>query len=443
MRRNSLVNRFLKFTCEQRRAWLSVCASSRIIMTKATTSGAQTSIQNEALSAAMSLLNRVPNASAYPVTSQVRVQLKGKTQLQLARTSIDITVLTTIPANNEGEGVLMVDGKRFGDLSAALGKGNVGLRLTPATLTVWNSQTSAEFRGTSDQTFPRLDVSKAATVVQMAPQPLRKAIAQVNFAAGSPQESREFAAVNWRFAERQLALAATNKIRLSEAKAPLVDPVSTPCQALVPIIAMKLIEHALSDVTEGVEIALIEGRMTVTAGTTVIHAQLYGERFVDYAQHIPKVCCQLQISREALIKALKSVMIFNEQVDMQLAPERMEISAVGTEIGTGMGVVDVRDFKGDSQRIRTNARLLLQPLEAMDTETVNLGSAGPRGAIMLKPNGGSDGITSLHLVMPLVGPHAPVTAVSAAQPTPASSGTINISTTEPVVADAHAAVTAA
>ena len=370
------------------------------------TTSTQTSVQNEVFSAALSLVSRVPSTSMHPITNYVVVKARGKTMLQVAKTSLDITVIKTVPANNEGEGALAIDAKRLGSFAASLGKGNVGIRLTASTMTLWNAQASAEFKGISDTEFPTLDVAKGNPVIKLAPMHLKAAIQQVSFAAATGDNRPMLMAVYWQIKE-ELILAAADGLRLSEAKALLTEVSGEPRNVLVPIAAMRILEAALDGNAEVVEVALCESKIVVTSGNTVIHAQLLQEKFVDYQRLIPKVVCQAQMPHEGLVRALKSITIFNEGVDVKLDTERTEIAAVGAEIGAGMGVVAMEAFKGESQTFRAQARLLLQALESLQSSSIILGSAGPGKAILMKPKGENGGVTSLHVVMPYNAPEPP------------------------------------
>ncbi|NJM39269.1 MAG: hypothetical protein HC853_00150 [Anaerolineae bacterium] len=366
-----------------------------------TQSSAQSSVQNELFGAALSLVSKVPGTSTHPITKYIIVRLKGKTMVQVAKTSLGITVVKTVVANNEGEGVLAIDAKPLNEFAASLGKGIVGLRMAGKNLTLWNAAASAEFKGIGDEEFPKLEITKGCPVVKITAAHLKAAIGQVIFAAAADMARPTLAAVNWYMADKQLILAATDSFRLSEAKASLMEPISEAHTVLVPLAAMRIIESALGD-GEVVEVALCEGKIVVTCGHTIVHAQLLAEKFVDYKAFIPKVACQAQVPRDALIRTLKSVAIFHDTVDVGLSKKQVQLSAVGAEVGSGRAVVPMEGFKGEPQTFRAQARLVWRPLESLEVTSVMVGAGGSNKAILIKPKGDTSGVTSLHVVMPFV-----------------------------------------
>jgi DNA polymerase III sliding clamp (beta) subunit (PCNA family) len=248
-------------------------------------------------------------------------------------------------------------------------------------------------------------------MIKIAPAHLKAAIQQVAFAAATDTARLSLVAVNWHLSNKQLTLAATDGIRLSESKAPLIDPLTEAKTILVPLNAMKVIESALGD-GDAAEIALCEGRIAVTCGNTIVHAQLLAERFIDYAPFIPKVACSTQMPREAFVRTLKSVGIFHDYVDIRLGDKRADIGAVGAEVGSGRGIVVVESFKGDPQTFRAQARLIWQPLEVVDTASFVIGGGGPNKAILMKPKGEQGPVSSLHVVMPYVSPSSKDQAIA-------------------------------
>lgn len=426
----------------------------------------KTSVDNNALSAALAMLRRVAKKTTLPITECVLLRAKGKTALLLAATGLDVTVICKIPANNESEGAIALNAATFANLSALLGGGVVGLATSvdKNDLTIWSAAAQYKLSGLAPDEFPQLATKFAKSVsARVNAGKLKQILAQARTAAYDVDDKRPtFRSVCMRFEGNSLECAATDSYRLAVAKVQLLEPakhlaldgaapiatgaekdkkrVETPLETraeiLVPLRAVDFIDAALKDPAAAVDLVVGDGNALIAnAGDVRVHAALIQSKFVPYENLLPKepLPNRFTVEREAFMAGASRARVFSYAVRLDVGgadntdgkPPTLTMG-VGRHnadvelVGDGVSVVACADVTGTPEARDVQANFLLDALKGIGAAKVIVEmNDSAREPVFIRPKSADDGVSAVHLILPCNLPQAaPPTPTPTLSPVP-------------------------
>ena len=371
------------------------------------------SVIQENLNKGLSIVGRaVPVRSTLPQASHVLIESDAG-RLKLVATDLQIATTCWIGAQVEEEGSVTVPARLLTDFVASLPNDKIDLTLGERgkQLHISCARNDATMAGMDSADFPPVPQVEEGLSLKLDPKTLRRAIAQVQFAAAADDTRPVLTGIHILAEDHGLTLAAADGFRLAVHKLELDQEVPEKVEVIVPARALREIERLIADEEDPVEMAFNANRSQVIfkLKTVELVATLIQGTFPNYSQLIPQsFTTRATIDMKPFLQETRIAGIFARDgagiVRIQLepgedsTPGRMTISARAEEIGDHRGDIDVQ-LEGEPSKIAFNSKYLQDVLQALDdSDQVALETSSPSSPGVIRPLKGDDYV---HVVMPM------------------------------------------
>lgn len=366
--------------------------------------------QREALGKAVAwALRTVGQRERLPGLSGVLFEADGD-RLTLRSTDLDLESELHTEAVVEQPGAALVPGRVLGDIVRTLpdapvemeqegddrlqlrcGRAQFSLRLLP--LDEYQHLGMPE-PGEQDATLPAAELARTVELVSRA--------------AHSDYPMREaFTAVSLRSEDGELIAAATDTYRLAVRRIAWEHDLES--ELLVPRRAMQEAGRVADEVGGEVRLATdAEGRqLTLTFADRRLATRLVDDQrgFPDVDEVVPtEFATELEVDCDELVEVVRRVSAIGEKrtetipVRLQAGGEELRVWATGEDIGSAEDALGV-GLQGEELEIAFNPQLLLDGLEAIDTERVALRYAQATQPVVIEPVDSDETGTFRYLLM--------------------------------------------
>ncbi len=365
------------------------------------------SVMQENLARGLSVVSRaVSNRSTLPVLANVLLKTEDA-GLKLTATNLEIGITYWVPGKIESDGATTVPAKLLTDLVNSLPSGDrVDLTLQAAdTLHLRCGRFESHIKGIDADEFPAIGAVGERPTTRIAQNVLRRALAEIVFAAASDEARPILTGVLAKFEGDRLTLAAADNYRIAVKTIPILDAVPE-TSVVIPARALNELARILADVDDPVEVVLAGGRNQVLFhldGVDLVSRLIDGQ-FPNYQQVVPQSHTTRAIfDREELLRAVRpAALIAHESANIV----KLQISSDGepgitvsanAEVGDHVGQV-AATVEGDGTTIAFNARYLADVLTNVTADQFALELNGPLSPGVFKPVGDDQYI---HVVMPV------------------------------------------
>ena len=321
--------------------------------------------------------NIVERKATMPILANVLLSA-GDQKLKVAATDLEITVITTAPAQVSNAGSITVNAKVFADVVRELPEGEVVLKvLEGQRLEISAHNSKLRIIGTNADEYPSLPGMAIDTKAEISSKQLLEMIGKTLYAV-STDEARFnlngvcFSTVASKDKEAALRMVATDGHRLAMVTR-LVTNLKIEDAVIVPrkgLGELKKILDAAGDVK--IKIDLRDGFFIVDAGDTKISMRLIDGEFPDYRQVVPKEAHEVAVVLAAdLIQALRRVALMvtdkGKCVKMDFAGSTLRVSSSSPELGDATEELSIK-YTGNPVSIGFNARYLLDLASSLGEE---------------------------------------------------------------------------
>ena len=365
------------------------------------------SVMQENLARGLSVVSRaVSSRSTLPVLANVLLKTEDA-GLKLTATNLEIGITYWVPGKIETDGATTVPARLLTDLVNSLPAGDrVDLDLQPSdTLHLRSGRFETNIKGIDADEFPAIQTAGERPTTRIAQNVLRRALAEVTFAAASDEARPILTGVLARFEGDQVTLAAADNYRIAVRTIPVLDAVPE-TSVVIPARALNELARVLADVEDPVEVVLAGGRNQVLfhlEGVDLVSRLIDGQ-FPNYQQVLPQShSTRAVLDREELLRAVRpAALIAHESaniVKLQVGGDDnagITVSA-NAEVGDHVGAVEAA-VEGDGTTIAFNARYLADVLQNVDADQFALELNGPLSPGVFKPIGDD---RYVHVVMPV------------------------------------------
>jgi DNA polymerase III subunit beta len=365
------------------------------------------SVMQENLARGLSVVSRaVSSRSTLPVLANVLLKTEDA-GLKLTATNLEIGITYWVPGKIESDGSTTVPARLLTDLVSSLPAGDrVDLELQAGdTLHLKSGRFETNIKGIDADEFPAIQAAGERPTTRIAQNVLRRALAEVTFAAASDEARPILTGVLARFEGDQLTLAAADNYRIAVRTIPVLDAVPE-TSVVIPARALNELARVLADVDDPVEVVLAGARNQVLfhlEGVDLVSRLIDGQ-FPNYQQVLPQSHnTRAVLDREELLRAVRpAALIAHESaniVKLQIGGDGdpgVTVSA-NAEVGDHVGAVEAA-VEGDGTTIAFNARYLADVLTNVDADQFALELNGPLSPGVFKPVGDDQYV---HVVMPV------------------------------------------
>ena len=364
------------------------------------------------LSRALAIVSHaVSSRSTLPILSHILLSAHGE-RLELAATNLEIGIHCWIEAQVREEGSITVPAKVMTDFVSSLPAVAVELITDQDkdSVHVKSTRSSAIIRGMDASEFPVIPgAENSANAITLEATQLKKAIAEVAFAAAQDDARPVLTSVLVRVRNEQMMFASSNGFCLAIRTLPLPGYDEACDDVLIPARTLQELARILP-ATGDVQMIVTPNRSQVLFHTDQIDlvSRLIEGSYPNVHGLVPKdYMTRAVIETKEFAAALKSVVPFAQDssniTHLKISENAnteggtLTIEASTEEIGTNVSRIDAT-IDGPAQELLFNIRYLASVLSVIDTPEVALEVTSKTRPGLLRPVGGID---AQYIVMPM------------------------------------------
>jgi DNA polymerase-3 subunit beta len=319
--------------------------------------------------------------------------------LELAATDMELSLRTTLDAQVDGEGAVVVPGKLLADITRLLPDSEVSLEYRPddGVVNVTSGSYASRLNTYSAEDFPRLpaldvplhSVDRAA---------LLETIDRVARSASRDESRPVLTGILVRFEAGSLVMAATDSYRMS-VKETSLEGAGPELEAIIPARALQELSR-LGAAADTIELGVHENHVVFGAGDVWLTTRRIDGQFPNYKQLLPETFeVELALPRAELLDVVRraSVMALrNSPLRLRFAEGELTVSAQTQDVGETRESMPVA-YTGEPLEIGFNAEFLRDGVDAVTGDEVRIKLINPLRPGLLS----GEGDDFWYLIMPI------------------------------------------
>jgi len=359
--------------------------------------------KREDLVAKLSVVSRaVSTRAATQALSGILVSV-GADGVRLASTDLELGLETTLAADVEGNGSVLLPGRLFAELARSLGEGPVELELREAEhdVEIRSGGSSFHLRTLPSEDFPKFPEEDGEPLAIPA-RALADAVELVARAASRDDMRPVLTGVLVSAEGSEMTLVATDSYRLAVKRTELEKEIGGELQANIPARALRELGRIVTaDGMEAISVALLRNQAVFRAGDIVLNTRLIEGQFPNFRQLLPESYeHDVRLPRSELLDVTRRVSQLaqrNAPLRLSFSPGELTVAASTPDVGDAEESLPV-SFEGEPLEIGFNPDFLREGIESVEGDEVMLRLISPLRPGLLQP---VDNEEFRYLVMPI------------------------------------------
>ena len=321
-------------------------------------------------------------------------------ELHLAATDMELSLRTSLEAQVDGEGAVVVPGRLLVDIVRLLPESDVRIehRAEEGVVRLECGSASYRLHTYNADDFPRLPDVATASGFSVDRESLLETVSRVARSASRDESRPVLTGILVRFEEGKLIMAATDSYRLSVKETPLEGDAPS-LEAIVPARALAELSR-IAQGAERLDLAVHENQVIFGAEEVWLTTRRIDGQFPNYKQLLPETWeHELTLPRAELLDVVRRTAVMaqrNSPLRLRFSEGELTVSARTQEVGEASESLPVA-FTADTLEIGFNAEFLREGIESLAAEDVQLRLISPLRPAVLK--GDADDPT--YLIMPI------------------------------------------
>jgi DNA polymerase III subunit beta len=362
--------------------------------------GMKISVRRDDLAQRLSVVSRaVSTRATVQILSGILLRPAGD-ELELAATDMELSLRTTVSAQVEGDGAVVVPGRRLVELAKLLPAEEVEIEHRPEESVVHVTAGSASYtlHTYNAEDFPRLPELDAVSTFTVDREAFLETINRVARSASRDESRPVLTGILARFEAGKLVMAATDSYRLSVKETSLSGQVPE-LEAIIPARALQELSR-IAVAGDEIELGVHENQVVFsTDGVSMTTRRIDGQ-FPNYRQLLPETFeHELSLPRAELLDVVRRAAVMIERtspLQLRFAEGELTVTARTHEVGESKESLPA-PYTGEPLEIGFNADFLRDGLESVNGDEVRVKLINPLRPAVLQ--GESDEFT--YLVMPI------------------------------------------
>ena len=357
-------------------------------------------VSREELAQKLAVVGRgVSTRTAVQILSGVLLRAAGG-KLELAATDMELSIRTTLDAQVDGDGAVVVPGRLLVDLSRLLPDSEVTIEFRDEENTLRVSCGPAEYRlntyGAED--FPRLPEVDASPTSTVSTDALLDTLSAVSRAVSRDEARPVLTGILVKFGEGKLVMAATDSYRLSYKETPIEGEVPE-MEAIVPARALEEVRRLASS-GGTLELGVQENQVLFGVDGTWLTSRRIEGQFPKVDELRPKEFThEVTLPREELLDVVRRTSVMahrNSPLRLRFAEGELTVWTQTQDVGEARETLPVR-FEGEPLEIGFNADFMRDGIESTEGDELRLRLIDPlRPGLLQGP-----GEDFWYLIMPI------------------------------------------
>jgi DNA polymerase III subunit beta len=325
--------------------------------------------------------------------------------LSLAATDMELSLRTTLAAEVDGDGAVVVPGKLLVDLARLLPENEVTIEYRPEEGVAQIASGSASYRLNTyaAEDFPRLPPVDAQ-LHAIDREALLETVDRVARSASRDESRPVLTGILVRFEAGKLVMVATDSYRLSVKETEL-DASAPELEAIIPARALQELARLGAAGGDAVELGVHENHVVFGTGSggaadVWLTTRRIDGQFPNYRQLMPEAFeVELTIARAELYDVVRRVAVLaqrNSPLRLRFTEGELTVSAQTQDVGEAKESLPV-GYTGEEFLIGFNAEFLREGVDSIKGDDVLLKLINPlRPALLVDPAG-----DFTYLIMPI------------------------------------------
>src|SRR5215471_4286364 len=316
----------------------------------------------------------VSTRSSVQILAVVLLQASGGA-LRLAATDMELSLRTSLDAQVESDGSVVVPGRLLVDIARLLPDSEVQLehRVEEGVLGVSCGSASYRLHTYSAEDFPRLPDVNASQTFAVDAEALLETIAQVSRSASRDESRPVLTGILARFEPGKLVMAATDSYRLAVKETDLAGSTNE-LEAIIPARALTELARIAGDATE-VDLGVQENQVAFRTADAVLTTRRIDGQFPNVKQLLPEQFEHVvTMPRSELLDVVRRVSVMaqrNAPLRLRFSEGEVQISAQTQDIGEAKETLPA-PFQGETLEIGFNPEFLRDGIDSVRSDEVQL-----------------------------------------------------------------------
>jgi DNA polymerase-3 subunit beta len=315
-------------------------------------------------------------------------------------------VNTWINGKVEAEGQLTVPARIINEYISNLPTDKVVLESEKTTLNIESDNYHTSLKGLPAEDFPLIPHVDDLPFARIDAAELRNVFSETIWASAANETQPEISGIFMAFSTEggetpSLRVAATDRYRLAERCSPLVAPINSTKEVIVPSRTISELYKILSTGQGEVEIYFSDSQVLFKFNDTELISRLIDGQYPDYKQIIPKEYkTEAKVLREEFMHAVKATALFapdSNNVSVEIAGSSLTVKASSAAAGENTAEVKAAVTGSDNSAI-FNYRYLLDCLNNLSEPEVSFKMINDASPASIVPVGRDNYV---YIVMPI------------------------------------------
>ena len=321
-------------------------------------------------------------------------------RLHLAATDMELSLRSSLEAQVEGDGAVVVPGRLLVDLVRLLPDSEVTIehRVDENVVRVTSGASSSTLHTYAAEDFPRLPDLDAVGTFTVDRESLLDTVARVARSASRDESRPVLTGILVRFETGNLVMAATDSYRLSVKETELSGDVPE-LEAIIPARALAELAR-IAQSGDTLELGVHENQVVFAADDVWLTSRRIDGQFPNYKQLLPETFeHELTLPRGELLDVVRRVGVMVQRtspIQLRFAEGELTVFARTQDVGEAKESMPVQ-FSGEPMEIGFNAEFLREGIESIGADDIRLKLISPLRPAVIE--GGDEDPT--YLIMPI------------------------------------------
>src|SRR3989440_8585685 len=362
--------------------------------------GMKVIVQRDELTQKLGVVSRaVSTRASVQILSGVLLRAEGG-RLHLAATDMELSLRSSVDAQIDGDGSIVVPGRLLVELVRLLPESEVTIehRAEESVVHVTSGSSKSTLHTYAAEDFPRLPDFDAVGTFTVDRQSLLDTVSRVARSASRDESRPVLTGILVRFEAGKIVMAATDSYRLSVKETDLAGDVPE-MEAIIPARALAELAR-IAQAGDTIELGVHENQVVFAADDVWLTTRRIDGQFPNYKQLLPETFeHELTLPRNELLEVVRRVGVMVQRtspIQLRFAEGELTVFARTQDVGEAKESMPVQ-FAGDAMEIGFNAEFLREGIESISADEIKLKLISPlRPAVI---DGGDDDPT--YLIMPI------------------------------------------
>ena len=321
-------------------------------------------------------------------------------RLNLAATDMELSLRSSLEAQVEGDGAVVVPGRLLVDLVRLLPAEEVAIehRADEGVVHIASGASTASLHTYAAEDFPRLPDLDAVGTFTVARDALLNTVARVSRSASRDESRPVLTGILVRFEAGKLVMAATDSYRLSVKETPIESQLPE-LEAIIPARALAELGRVAQG-SESLEIGVHENQVVFVASDIWLTSRRIDGQFPNYKQLLPESFeHEVPLPRSEILDIVRRVGVVVQRtspIQLRFRDGELTVFACTQDVGEAKESLPVQ-FAGEPMEIGFNAEFLREGIESIAADELRLKLISPLRPAVIE--GGADDPT--YLIMPI------------------------------------------